>query len=128
MVGTYTPDPTPSEDWESAPIVPVVKRESTWDKFSRKFKDEPLVPIGIVATVAALLGATRSLQQGNRTEFNKFLRYRVAAQGLTVMAALGGSVYYQAERRQKKAREEAARREMAVTAESASGDAGPRQV
>ena len=44
---------------------------------------------GILATVAALLGATSALQKGNRTQFNKMLRYRVAAQGLTVIAALG---------------------------------------
>ena len=40
-------------------------------------------------TLAALLGATSALQKGNRTQFNKFLRYRVAAQGATVIAALG---------------------------------------
>lgn len=37
----------------------------------------------------ALGGATSALQKGNRTQFNKFLRYRVAAQGATVIAALG---------------------------------------
>ena len=41
---------------------------------------------GILATVIALGGATRHLQQGNRTQFNKWLRYRVAAQGVTVIA------------------------------------------
>lgn len=39
--------------------------------------------------MVALVGATSALQKGNRTQFNKFLRYRVAAQGLTVVAALG---------------------------------------
>lgn len=105
-----------SDTWQpSLPPKPV----STWDKATHKFKEEPLVPIGesrggadneiwspgvyacecmltwpvraagILATVAALLGATSALQKGNRTQFNKMLRYRVAAQGLTVIAALG---------------------------------------
>lgn len=45
--------------------------------------------LGCLATVAALLGASSALQKGNRTQFNMFLRYRVAAQGLTLIAALG---------------------------------------
>ncbi|KAI5477954.1 hypothetical protein MNV49_005746 [Pseudohyphozyma bogoriensis] len=65
------------------------RQQTTWEKFSHKFKEEPLVPIGILATVVALGGATSALQKGNRTQFNKFLRYRVAAQGVTVVAALG---------------------------------------
>lgn len=48
-----------------------------------------LVTAGIAATVVALVAASSALQRGNRTQFNKFLRYRVAAQGLTVIAALG---------------------------------------
>lgn len=37
----------------------------------------------------ALGAATSALQKGNRVQFNKMLRYRVAAQGVTVVAALG---------------------------------------
>ena len=44
---------------------------------------------GILATVVALVAASAALQKGNRTQFNKMLRYRVAAQGATVIAALG---------------------------------------
>lgn len=49
---------------------------------------------GCLATVAALLGASSALQKGNRTQFNMFLRYRVAAQGLTLIAALGTANSY----------------------------------
>ncbi|GAA6027404.1 hypothetical protein JCM8097_007835 [Rhodosporidiobolus ruineniae] len=82
---------------------------TNWQKFVGKFKEEPLVPLGCAATVAALLGASSALQKGNRTQFNKFLRYRVAAQGFTVVAALGGSLYYQNQRRAAKKAEEQAR-------------------
>lgn len=75
---------------------------------------------GIAATVVALVAASSALQKGNRTQFNKYLRLRVAAQGLTVVAALGefnsssrvmkltwnllgGSVYYGTERKNARA-------------------------
>ncbi|KDE02544.1 hypothetical protein MVLG_06906 [Microbotryum lychnidis-dioicae p1A1 Lamole] len=113
MPGQYTPSPPPSTEpldphtWEPLkPTAPVP--ESSWQRFIKKFREEPLVPVGIFATVIALGGATSALQKGNRTQFNKWLRYRVAAQGLTVVAALGGSVYYQRERRLKKEAERVA--------------------
>jgi len=65
--------------------------------------------------VLALLGATRHLYRGNRNQFNRWLRFRVAAQGFTVLAALGGTIYYEAEKRKK--------REEAAGAAAASGDA-----
>ena len=83
--------------------------------------------------MVALGAATAALQKGNRTQFNKFLRYRVAAQGVTVIAALGesppsssplrdgmgecadwievvgGSVYYGKERKDARAADRAAK-------------------
>jgi uncharacterized membrane protein len=35
-------------------------------------------PLGIVATCIALMGATGALRSGNRAQFNRYLRYRVA--------------------------------------------------
>ncbi|CAH7684351.1 hypoxia induced protein conserved region-domain-containing protein, partial [Phakopsora pachyrhizi] len=71
---------------------------STWERFSSKFKEQPLVPIGAGATTIALLGAGRAIQQGNSSQFNLWLRYRVIFQGLTVAAALVGSLYYTKQR------------------------------
>ncbi|GAA5965100.1 hypothetical protein JCM8115_006660 [Rhodotorula mucilaginosa] len=117
MPAAYTPDPIVSaEDMQA--INPPPQDPTTWAKFSRKFKEEPLVPIGCLATVAALLGASSALQKGNRTQFNMFLRYRVAAQGLTLIAALGGSVYYGAQRRAQREADRAAK--AAAAAASAS--------
>ncbi|EGG01206.1 uncharacterized protein MELLADRAFT_111235 [Melampsora larici-populina 98AG31] len=39
-----------------------------------------------------------SIGSGNASEFNLWLRYRVVFQGLTVLAALGGSLYYNHQR------------------------------
>ncbi|WVQ97118.1 hypothetical protein IAU59_004228 [Kwoniella sp. CBS 9459] len=55
---------------------------------ARKCKEQPFVPIGCIATVGALLGATYHLRKGNRNRFNQFLRWRVYAQGLTVVALM----------------------------------------
>lgn len=46
----------------------------------------------MLATTAALVGASNSMRKGDRKTFNHFLRWRVAAQGFTVLAALGGSL------------------------------------
>ncbi|KAK8865829.1 hypothetical protein IAR55_000977 [Kwoniella newhampshirensis] len=54
----------------------------------KRCKAQPAVPIGCVATVGALLGATYHLRMGNRQRFNQFLRLRVYAQGLTVVALM----------------------------------------
>ncbi|BGP24387.1 mitochondrial hypoxia induced protein domain protein [Rhodotorula toruloides] len=129
MPAAYTPDPVVNpEDLAAAAPVPRKSRENpgTWEKFSKKFKEEPLVPIGCIATVAALLGASSALQKGNRTRFNQFLRFRVAAQGFTVIAALGGSLYYQSRRKaERKADELARQQEMEALGAGAQAAAPP---
>ncbi|TXT07143.1 hypothetical protein VHUM_03313 [Vanrija humicola] len=50
-----------------------------------------MVPLGAIATTAALLGASASLRSGNRKQFQNFLRLRVAAQGVTVVAMVVGA-------------------------------------
>ncbi|TNY23452.1 hypoxia induced protein conserved region-domain-containing protein [Rhodotorula diobovata] len=116
MPRQYTPDPVVEDpnSWKDAP--PPTPHQSKWDKFVHKFKEEPLVPLGCFATVAALLGASSALQKGNRNQFNKMLRLRVAAQGVTVIAALGGSLYYQSERRAERDRVAAAKADAAAAA------------
>ncbi|SPC65060.1 probable Respiratory supercomplex factor 1, mitochondrial [Ustilago sp. UG-2017b] len=68
--------------------------EAPRDKFFRKMREQPLVPIGSLLTCGALIAASNHLRTGNRDQFNKALRWRVGFQGLTVLAALAGSFYY----------------------------------
>ncbi|CAE6428827.1 unnamed protein product [Rhizoctonia solani] len=70
------------------------RQETYMQKGWRKCKDQPLVPIGIFATCAALIGATKHLRSGDRTNFNRFLRFRVLAQGITVAACVAGTLVY----------------------------------
>lgn len=62
-------------------------------------------PSGILVTCTALLAATRALRTGNRTQFNRWLRIRVAAQGFTVVACVAGSLYYGQQARTQAAKE-----------------------
>ncbi|KAI9273592.1 hypoxia induced protein conserved region-domain-containing protein [Sporodiniella umbellata] len=68
--------------------------ETAGDKLMRKFKQEPFVPAGVALTCFALVAATVGLKMGNRAYANNMFRLRVAAQGFTVLAMVGGSIYY----------------------------------
>ncbi|OAV95597.1 hypothetical protein PTTG_06283 [Puccinia triticina 1-1 BBBD Race 1] len=87
---------------------------STWELFSRKFKEQPLVPLGAGATTIALLGAGRAIQRGESNNFNIWCRYRVIFQGLTLLAALGGSLYYNKERNELQRVKEEEREKMRI--------------
>ncbi|CEP07355.1 hypothetical protein [Parasitella parasitica] len=78
--------------------------ESPMDRIKRKCREEPFVPAGmphiyraksVALTCFALVAATVGIKTGNRAYANNMFRLRVAAQGFTVMAMVGGSLYYQ---------------------------------
>ncbi|KAI8375953.1 uncharacterized protein BYT42DRAFT_483822, partial [Radiomyces spectabilis] len=93
--------------------------ESAWDRMKRKSKEEPLVPagkhfqapmltanvgnVGVGLTCFALLAATVGVRTGNRAYANNMFRLRVAAQGFTILAMVGGSLYYTYKEKQQKA-------------------------
>ncbi|KAI9032605.1 hypoxia induced protein conserved region-domain-containing protein [Phycomyces nitens] len=68
--------------------------ENSWDRMKRKAREEPLVPAGVAVTCFALIAATVGVKTGNKAYANNMFRLRVAAQGFTVVAMLGGSLYY----------------------------------
>ncbi|KAF8302555.1 hypothetical protein DL93DRAFT_2044060, partial [Clavulina sp. PMI_390] len=71
--------------------------QTYWDKGWQKCKEQPFVPLGVLATCVALIGATHQMRRGNRESFNRFLRFRVVAQGVTVAGCVIGSVIYSRE-------------------------------
>lgn len=81
--------------------------ESRTQKLWRKLKQEPLIPIGCLATCYALYQATKSIRLGDKTQTNRMFRARVYAQGFTLLALVAGSIFYQDERMKRKKFEEA---------------------
>ncbi|KAE8269693.1 hypothetical protein A4X09_0g2643 [Tilletia walkeri] len=106
MASQYIPPPSAEALQESAPSPPTKTFDTSDDAFQseliepprvkliRKLKEQPLVPIGSLLTCAALIAASHQLRKGNREQFNRALRWRVGFQGLTVVAAVAGSLYY----------------------------------
>jgi len=73
--------------------VPQVARpyETTGQKFGRKCRENPYVPIGGLLTVANLVMAIVNHARGESMKMNYWLRGRVAMQGLTIVALLIGA-------------------------------------
>jgi hypothetical protein len=80
--------------------------ESRAQKLFRKIKQEPLVPLGCLATCYALYQASKSIRVGNPTRTNKMFRARIYAQGFTLAAIVAGSFFYKDERMNRKVFEE----------------------
>ncbi|KAJ7099706.1 hypoxia induced protein conserved region-domain-containing protein [Mycena epipterygia] len=73
--------------------VPQVSRpyETTGQKFGRKCRENPYVPIGGLLTVANLVMAILNHARGESLKMNYWLRGRVAMQGFTIVALLVGA-------------------------------------
>ncbi|XP_063709432.1 HIG1 domain family member 2A, mitochondrial [Culicoides brevitarsis] len=69
------------------------RAETQVQKFVRKFKQNPFVPIGCLATAGALTYGLWSFRQGRRKMSQIMMRTRVVAQGFTVTALVLGVLY-----------------------------------
>ncbi|VEN56041.1 unnamed protein product [Callosobruchus maculatus] len=68
----------------------ILPTETFSQKFVRKFKENPFVPIGCGATAAALCYGLWCFRTGQRKMSQYMMRTRIIAQGLTVFALVGG--------------------------------------
>ncbi|KAH9988100.1 hypoxia induced protein conserved region-domain-containing protein [Russula compacta] len=77
---------------------PAVSTETYREKALRKFKQQPLVPVGAAATTVALVIAMTKMRKGQSRSFNNWLRVRIIAQGLTIAGVVAGSWAYSTSR------------------------------
>ncbi|KAJ2900406.1 hypothetical protein MKZ38_002463 [Zalerion maritima] len=71
-------------------------------KIVRRFKEEPLIPLGVILTCTALINATLAMKRGDKQATNRMFRARVYAQGFTIAAIVAGGSYYGADRKKRK--------------------------
>ena len=76
--------------------------ESGVQKVTRRIKEEPLVPLGCLLTVAAFTNAYRAMRRGDHHQVQRMFRARVAAQAFTIVAMVAGGMYYSADRHKQK--------------------------
>jgi len=76
--------------------------ESRLQKLTRRIKEEPLVPLGCLLTVFALVGASRAMRKNDHHRANVMFRRRIYAQGFTIVAIVAGSTYWKSDRETRK--------------------------
>uniref|UniRef100_A0A8C7XP10 HIG1 hypoxia inducible domain family, member 2A n=1 Tax=Oryzias sinensis TaxID=183150 RepID=A0A8C7XP10_9TELE len=69
---------------------PKSKDETFKEKFIRKTKENPFVPIGCLGTAGALMYGLRAFHQGKTRQSQLLMRGRIFAQGFTVVAIIVG--------------------------------------
>ncbi|NXJ66514.1 HIG2A protein, partial [Rostratula benghalensis] len=70
--------------------LPVFSEEGFGDKFMRKTRENPLVPLGCLCTAGVLTYGLISFKRGNIRQSQLMMRARIVAQGFTFAALLGG--------------------------------------
>lgn len=83
-------------DFSQPPLIegftplPRIKEETFKEKFIRKTKENPFVPLGCLGTAGALLYGLRAFHHGKTRQSQLLMRGRIFAQGFTVIAIVVG--------------------------------------
>lgn len=67
---------------------------SVVDKMIMRSKQQPLVPLGCLATTAAVVMAAKGVRTGDAPKAQFWFRWRVGLQGATLLALVFGSFYF----------------------------------
>ncbi|KAH3660217.1 hypothetical protein OGAPHI_007422 [Ogataea philodendri] len=79
-----------------------------FEKILFRSKQQPLVPLGCLGTCVAVALAAKGVRTGNARSAQKWFRWRVGLQGLTVVALVAGSFYFDRSFRENKSEQELA--------------------
>lgn len=90
--------PLPSSFDENADFY----NENIPEKIWRRFREEPLIPLGCGLTVWAIVGAMRSMRKGDHKMTNLYFRRRLYAQAFTIAVLVAGNAYWQKDRSKRK--------------------------
>lgn len=92
FLSTFAPTRTHCES-QSAPQLtgpPKARKIETFEeKAFRKFRQQPLVPIGCIATAYFLVSGIKSFQARDPVRSQRMMKYRVAAQFATLVCFIG---------------------------------------
>ncbi|CAO1391194.1 unnamed protein product [Diamesa hyperborea] len=90
-MSTSKVDQSPELEWiQMKKEFDAIQGETGKDKMFRKIKENPMVPIGCLATAGALSFGLYSFKQGERKMSQYMMRARIFAQGFTVVALILG--------------------------------------
>ena len=67
----------------------------TFEKVKNMAKYNPFVPLGILITVGVLGNGILAMKNNDRVKSQKMMRYRVVAQGSTILALVAGTLLSQ---------------------------------
>uniref|UniRef100_A0AC34QWX1 HIG1 domain-containing protein n=1 Tax=Panagrolaimus sp. JU765 TaxID=591449 RepID=A0AC34QWX1_9BILA len=90
---------TKSPDFAGHSPVPAIPHDIGYGKgqgetHHNTLQNNPAVLVGMGLTTLALLGIMGQSLKNNKRGTQDFMRYRIAAQGLTVAAMVAGAAYY----------------------------------
>lgn len=85
----------------SPPSHLVLQGEHSNGKWKQKIQENPFVPLGALVTVGALGLGLRAFRAGESQKSQIYMRWRVGAQGATLLALLGGIYYVQHKKKQQ---------------------------
>ncbi|RMZ93312.1 HIG1 domain family member mitochondrial [Brachionus plicatilis] len=91
--GGYLPEPSDRMTLENNFYDEINKNNSrSWDKLSEGVKKNPFVPLGCLVTIGVLANGILAMRNKDRLKSQRMMRYRIAAQGSTIIALVIGTM------------------------------------